>query len=91
MSFFDAVWHVGNALALAAFMGVFASAVEFIRTPKNPWLALRKHRLAVVWAAPFCAQIAAWLIWARDGKMAAYVLIVVATGAAVAAVRGFWK
>jgi hypothetical protein len=91
MGFFDAVWHVLNAFALAAFMGLFATAVEFVRPPKTPGVALRKHRLVCVWAAPFMAQTAAWLFWARDGKMAAYVLIGVATGVAVAVVRGFWK
>jgi hypothetical protein len=91
MGFLDVVWHVVNAWALVVFFGATASILEWVKPPRNPGLAQRAHRLTLVWLAPALTQLAAWLIWARDGKMLAYVLVSASAGLAVAVARGFWK
>ncbi|MBI5259675.1 MAG: hypothetical protein HY855_24445 [Burkholderiales bacterium] len=83
MGFFDAVWHLLNLIAPAVGLGVIAATGAKLLWRRE--LAPVRWRRLVLWAsaAGLSALLAGLVITGRDGRMATYAAMVVASAAAL--------
>lgn len=83
MSPLDLLWHLLNFVAPAAVVGMLAPAVAKLIWRRR-WRSLRWATLAPpCCAAGLLALVVGWVLFGRDGRMATYLLMVVAVAAAL--------